>query len=133
MSRLAVFSLLALTVVGCKGSDDDLEPAFVPKNHTFEGEVAPNFVGKWKTEDGVSTLDLGRDGVLKVQTVTPSPSGKRTSTVDGQWRVSSGNLLMQYRSESGGSTVLKYAAQLANDSMTLQPEAGKAKKVYHRK
>jgi hypothetical protein len=132
--HLALFaSLAAMIVVGCKSPDDDLEPAFVPKVHAFEGSVDPKLAGKWVSTDGVSTLDLAKDGGLKVQTLRPSPGGKSASNVEGNWLVSEGSLLMKYGSAGQGETVLKYEAKVAGSTMTLQQEGGRLKTVYQRK
>ena len=128
-----IVSLAAMIVVGCKSPDDDLEPAFVPKVHAFEGSVDQKLAGKWVTTDGVSTLEMAKDGALKVQTLRPSPSGKSASNVEGKWLASSGSLLMQYGTPGQGETVLKYDVKVAGDTMTLQQEGGRLKTVYHRK
>lgn len=132
MRGLGLLSLLAL-VVGCKNPDDELEPAFVPKTYAFEGEIAPKFAGTWVSTDGVSTLDLGKDGTLKIQTLTSSPSGKAKSNVAGKWLASGGNLLLNYKEASGGETTLGYAAALAGEKLTLQQNGGGRKTTYVRK
>jgi hypothetical protein len=131
--RLLLVSLLAAALAGCQNSDD-LEPAFVPKSHAFEGQVDPKFAGTWVSTDGVSTLDLGKDGTLKIQTLTPSPSGQSKSKVDGKWLASNGSLLMQYgKAGTPDETVLKYSANLSGREMKLKQDGGRTETTYRRK
>ncbi|HEY0866022.1 MAG TPA: hypothetical protein VGE01_01515 [Fimbriimonas sp.] len=129
---LATALVLAGALVGCRNEDAGLEPAFVPKTHVFEGAVDERYVGVWTSTDGVSTLDLAKDGSLKIETLTPTPSGSSKSEVGGKWLASDGNLLFQYGDEKKGMTVLKYNAKLEKDALKLKQDGGRSETAYKR-
>ncbi|MEZ0324394.1 MAG: hypothetical protein ACAH95_00675 [Fimbriimonas sp.] len=133
MNRLVLASLVAGLVLGGCNSPEDLEPAFIPKNYAFEGTVDPKYVGTWVSIDGASTLGLNDDGTLKIETITPSPSGKSKSNVSGKWLVSNDSLLMQYGSSGKEMTVLKYSSTLSLKEMMLKQEGGRTETTYRRK
>ncbi|RYG26883.1 hypothetical protein EON82_01560 [bacterium] len=134
MRRLALCSLLATAVVvGCKNPDDDLEPAIVPKVHAFEGTTEPKFVGTWASTDGLSTLDLIKDGTLAIHATVPTPSGKSTSVLKGHWLASDGSLLLKYGKAGQGETVLKYTAAFSDKGLKLKQEGGRMETTYRRK
>jgi hypothetical protein len=130
--RLSLVLLLAVVLGACKGADD-VEPGFVPKTYAFQGEVDKKFAGTWVSTDGISTLDLGEDGNLKIQTLTPSPSGATKSNLEGKWLVSDGSLLMQYGASGKESTVLKYSSTLSQNELKLKQEGGRRETTYRRK
>lgn len=107
-------------VVGCKGGDDDVEPAVVPKAVAFEGKADPAYAGTWTSTDGSSVLDLQKDGGVAISQTSASVNGKSTSRVKGRWLVSGGDLLFQYTEKSGGETTVKYGATLAGKELALK-------------
>ncbi|RYG45476.1 hypothetical protein EON79_12525 [bacterium] len=134
--RLSWAAALAAAVltVGCqKSEEEEFEPAIVPKTVAFEGKVDEKYAGTWVTADGKSTLGLSKDGALKVGTVTNSPQGKKTASLDGKWLASDGSLLMKYADASGQDTVLKYLASFEGTKLVLQQSAGGMKTVYNKK
>ena len=127
--RVAV--LAAALAVGCKGAEDDLEPARMPKPVAFAGKVDPSYAGAWHSQDGNSKLDLGKDGSARIEAVSTSVKGRSVSRVVGLWLVSKGDLLLRYPEKAGGETTVKYAARLSGDSLTLLH--GTLKTFYSRK
>lgn len=114
---------------GCAEPEADVMPS-APPSVVFEGKVAPDLVGAWKTDDGRSGLELGKDGTLKVLLVAATPGGDSKSTYVGEWRVHSDNLLLRYRTGEQDATV-RYPFHRAADVMTLTQ--GQMKTVYRRK
>lgn len=136
MSRLRLMfaaTVLVAVAVGCKGEEDDTEPAVVPKVVAFEGDVDPMYAGNWASKDGSSTLDMKADGGLKLGVTSNSQNGKSTSSYDGKWLANKGELRLKYKDSSGQDTVLAYAAQLTGNTMVLQQSGGKMKTTYTRK
>ena len=130
---LGVAAVAATIMFGCKGTDDDLEPAVVPKAVTFEGDVDSKYVGLWKSSDGNSTLDLSKEGVVKIDQKIVAANGKSTSHVEGTWLAKGDDLLFRYPERSGGETTLKYAAKLKGNTLVLGQSGGRLKRTYVRK
>ncbi len=137
MSPKLVWTVSALAgivlITGCKGSSDDLAQGSQPKPVVFEGSVDPKYVGVWKGVNGLTTMDLHKDGSMKIETISESRNGKNDLTVTGQWKVSGPNLLFDYSAKGKGSTILKYSAVLAGKTLTLQQKGMRLKMVYKRK
>ncbi len=123
----------AILVAGCKKADDEFAPAFVPKTYTFQGKLDPVYSGTWVASDGSSTLDIQKDGTLKIDSVTRSVAGKSVSHITGKWLVDSTSLMFQYTVGSQPQTVLKYGATVSGSSLTLVQEGAKRKMVYKKK
>ncbi|RYG34725.1 hypothetical protein EON81_14810 [bacterium] len=124
----------AVLAVGCqKSEEEEFEPAIVPKTVAFEGKLDAKYVGIWGTADGSSTLDLKDDGAVKIGSVTSSQKGKSTSSVEGKWLASDGNLLFNYRDASGQDTTLKYGAAFDGGKLVLQQPGGRVKTTYLKK
>jgi hypothetical protein len=121
----------ALLLTGCKGNDD-LAQSVPPKTFLFEGKIDPKFVGTWKTPSGISTLDLAKDGSLKIVTVSESRNGKNTIKVSGNWLRHDSDLLFRYTVEGQGPVLLKYTAKLDGKTLTMQQAGMKVKAVYKR-
>lgn len=131
LAPLAI-ALVCLSLAGCKSEDDDLAPAFVPKTYTFEGQPDEQYAGTWKATNGVSTIQLDKDGGLSVETVTRSSAGEGKTGVKGKWAVSNGSLMLQYPEKSGETTVLKYTAKLKGNTLDLTQDGGKMTTTYKR-
>jgi len=121
-----------MMIVGCKNADDEFAPAFVPKTYAFEGKVEQKFVGNWSSTDGISKMDIAKDGTLSIDTTTRSMAGKAVTHVSGQWLSSGDSLMFRYSIGTQPQTVLKYKATLSGSTLTLQQEGGKAKVSYKR-
>lgn len=133
LAGLGTAAVLVAVLFGCKGEDDELAPAVKPRTFTFEGKPDARFAGTWQSKDGRSTLDMTKEGGLKIATAVQSQQGKNVSTVEGDWGVSGDRLSMRYAEKSGENTVLKYVAKLDGNTLELTPDGGKIKTVYSRK
>jgi hypothetical protein len=122
----------AVLSAGCK-SDQEYAQASQPKPVIFDGKVDPKFVGVWKSTNGLSTMDLQKDGSVKIETISNSRNGPNDNKVSGEWRASGSNLLFHYDSKQSGSVILKYSAVLAGKTLTMQQTGMKLKMVYKRK
>jgi len=136
MTRNAIWiaALIAASIqmAGCKGANEDFAPAILPKTFAFEGKVEPKYVGTWHSTEGHSTVDILKDGALKVETVTQSVAGKSVVNVSGQWLASGDNLMFRYQDKSHRSIVLKYAASVSGNTLVLQQATSRLKTSYHR-
>jgi len=130
---LAILPIL-FVASGCTpvaAKEDDGPPA--PKPITFGGAVDPQYVGKWVTDNGSSSLQLDKDGAVTILSSHPSPGGIVTSPpVKGKWLVSGKDLLLQYTVTGRPETTVKYPATLAGNEMTLD-QGSRSKMVYKRK
>ena len=137
MKRMALWMVAtaaaAILASGCQKADDEFAPAFVPKTYTFEGKVDPRYAGTWASSDGASSMELVKDGSLKLETTTRSISGKSVSHVSGKWVGTADSLMFQYVVGSQPPTVLKYEASLSGNTLTLHQEGAKAKMAYRKK
>lgn len=113
---------------GCAEPEPDT-PSAGPPAVAFEGKVEPDLVGAWKTDDGRSGLELGKDGTLKVLFVAATPGGDSKSTHVGEWRADAGKLVMRYRTGEQEATV-RYAYQKSGNQMTLTQ--GQMRTTYRR-
>lgn len=130
---LATTTLVVALLGGCKSEKDELEPAVVPRTVSYQGEVDAKYVGNWKGRAGNSTLLLGKDGSLVIESITNSVNGKSKSHIEGMWLADSGDLLFRYKEKSGDETTLKYKADLKGDQLVLQQQGGRLKTEYVRK
>ena len=130
---IGVAVIAATLLLGCKNTDDDVEPAVLPKKVTFEGDVDSKYVGLWKSPDGASMLDLSKEGVVKIEQRIVAANGKSTSHVEGTWLAKGDDLLFRYPEKSGGETTLKYAAKLSGNTLVLGQSGGRIKRTYVRK
>lgn len=124
----------AFFLAGCvgAGASDDSGPPLAPNTPVFEGKVDPKFAGTWKTKDGNSSLQLGKDGALKVETISNSQSGKSDVKVSGQWLVKDKHLTLRYSGKSNEPEVIQYTATLSGNSLTLELGRGRLKTTYRR-
>ncbi len=127
---------LAATLIlgGCKSAlpeQDEESPR--PPSVAFTGVVDEMFVGDWKSTNGMSGLDLFKDGHVNIFSGTPSPKGIVKTTIKGHWLVSGGSLVLRYPQPDRTDTTIKYIAALKGNSLTLSQSAGRLKTVYRRK
>jgi len=132
MSRRWSWAAVAFLAIaaGCKSADDEYEPAFVPKEVKFEGNVDEKYVGFWDAPDGSGSLDLSKDGTVNIVTNVSTPQGKSSSKVNGKWLASGSALVFQYKDPSQKDTTVKYAADLKGDTLVL---GTKVKTTYKKK
>jgi hypothetical protein len=127
---------LAATVglAGCSGATDDDSAQAVPsKISVFEGRVDPLFVGTWKSKNGNSTIQLGKDGALNVETISFSPAGKSDVKVSGQWLIKGDSLTLKYTDNKNHQTVLlQYKASLSGNKLKLDQGGGRLTTIYTR-
>lgn len=126
-------TIVAILAVGCKGVDDDVEPAPTLKTVVFEGKVDSAYAGDWVAVGGLSRLNLKPDGAALIEATTNSAAGKSTSHLQGKWLAQEGNLLVQYGDASHDTTTLKYVATLSGNKLTLQQPGGRLKTIYVKK
>ncbi len=130
---LTVAALAAAVLsVGCRSPDDEFAPAFHPRVYAFEGSVEPKYVGTWRSLDGDSTLNLAKDGVLRIEVVSRSVAGRIVKHYSGQWLADGDGVRFRYRAGAQPDKVLKYRASLAGATMTLKQPEGHGKTTYKR-
>lgn len=133
-TRLSVAALAAAVAsLGCQKAEDDYAPVVKPKSYSFEGQIDAKYVGKWSAADGSSMLDIEKDGVLNIETVTNSVSGKNVSHLSGKWLTEDKSLMFRYAVGAQAPIVLKYTAALAGNVLTLTQEGSALKTTYKRK
>jgi hypothetical protein len=132
---LGTVAATAATVLnfGCKGADDEYAPAVRPQVADFKGGIDPRYAGTWKTDNGDSTLIIDKNGDVGIENISKFMSSKSVVHEKGTWLVDGGSLLMRYSHAAGSPVVLKYAATLSGNTLTLLQAAGRLKTVYHRK
>lgn len=126
-------ALFPLFVCGaCAPPADDVEPAVAPKSVAFAGSVDTRFIGVWRSADGGSTLDLGKDGGLKLTQTTRSQNGATTSSFEGRWLADAGKLRLRYADAAKQETTIEYAATFAKGALVLGQPGGRVKTTYRR-
>ena len=125
--------IAAVLIAGCKKEDDEFAPAVVPKTYAFEGKVDPKFAGSWESADHSSTMEIEKDGGLKIDTTSNSVVGKSVSHVTGNWLVNGNDLMFRYTVGTQTPTVLKYVATLSGNTLTLKQAEGRQATAYKRK
>jgi hypothetical protein len=123
----------AVLVAGCNLSQEEYAPAANPTSVAFEGKLVPKYVGNWKTSNGSSSIDIDKDGGVKIETVSQSMLGKSDVVVSGKWLAGDDSLLFRYLTKTQEPVVLKYSAVLTGKSLTLSQAVGRLKTVYQRK
>jgi hypothetical protein len=129
--QMATAVAVAGLLVGCRALVEDDSGPPKPEAVTFQGAVDTKYAGVWTTENKRSTLELGKDGKLKIGVVAASPYGDRTAERLGTWLVNGTDLLLKYSQKDQEDAILRYKATLSGNSLTLVQ--GRMKSVYKRK
>ncbi len=124
---------VAVPLSGCGKPDDEYAPAVAPKTVAFDGKIDDHYIGNWVETTGESKMGLQKDGALSIETTLNSMKGKSTTYVTGKWLVNGPSLLLEYLDKGGKPMVLKYAAELNGNSLTLKQGNGRLKSTYSRK
>lgn len=105
---------LAIPMSGCKDDVETIEPE--KPSVVFEGVPDAKFEGTWKTEDGVSTYNIVKDGTYKLESKFkvhgPNPM---ISHLTGQWAVKGDKMLFKDQSNN----VSAYLFDLQGSKLTL--------------
>lgn len=125
----AAATAAAVLLAGCAGPED-ITQAPRPAAVSFGGKIDPRFVGSWTSKDGTSKIDMLKDGSVNLVTIIRSPYGKAVNKVSGKWLVNGSDLLFDYSDKTHDMIVVKYAATLSGESMTLTQAGGRIKTKY---
>lgn len=79
--------------------------------------------------DGMSQLDLRKDGTTTIVARSYGPGGGSKSNLEGQWAISGSDLYLKY-SQNGQEVVLKEKARLAGGQLETVQEANHHKTTY---
>jgi len=125
----------AILVAALPGCQSPIDEERMPTRQTFDfkGTVDPKFAGDWLATPAPTALAMKKDGTVDIVSVASGPRGKVITKLSGSWLVSGSDFLIKYTENGGSTIVLKYAASLSGDTMTLVQAGNHVKKIYHRK
>ena len=119
---------IAGSLVGCHEEGESVETPVASK--VFDGTPDAKFEGTWKTEDGMSTYQLNKNGTYLLDSKIKVAGNKPiNSHLKGMWGIKGS--MMEFKDQA--SNVASYGFELQGNKLTLTSSGvAKAKTIMDR-